>query len=150
MVSTTVFYPVKKLFLQNKNLDQFSRCMLKTYNLHTLNSIQVSFYVVLGPVGKCSQQYFPKFNNETLRKKCGIFSKLAMKTPEEHQCFSMSPYPLGRSGGYRCTWICFNIYLSRIYFMWYKVRYTEVNMGISKHQKEHKITRCTMFSWTCF
>ena len=55
---------------------------------------------------------------------CGIFSKLTMKTPKESQSFLMSPCQWGCSGGYSCTWICFNIYLSIIYFIWYMVRYT--------------------------
>ena len=35
MVSTTFFFPIKKLFLWNKNLNKFHRCLFKTYNLHT-------------------------------------------------------------------------------------------------------------------
>ena len=34
MVST-VFFPVKKLFLQNKNLIKFHKCLLKAYTLYT-------------------------------------------------------------------------------------------------------------------
>ena len=36
----------------------------------------------------------------------------------------MSPCQWDRSGGYSCTWICLNIYLSIIYFIWYTARYT--------------------------
>ena len=35
MVSTTVFFPIKKLFLQNENIDNFRSCLLKNYILHT-------------------------------------------------------------------------------------------------------------------
>ena len=35
----------------------------------------------------------------------------------------MSPCQWGCSGGYSCTWICFNIYLSIINFIWYMARY---------------------------
>ena len=47
-----------------------------------------------------------------------------MKTPEGHQCFSISPCQWGCSGGYSCRWICFNIYLSIIYFIWCTLKYT--------------------------
>ena len=36
----------------------------------------------------------------------------------------MSPCQWGRSGGYSCTWICFNICLSIIYFIWCTASYT--------------------------
>ena len=36
----------------------------------------------------------------------------------------MSPCRWDHSGGYSCTWICFNIYLSKIYFIWCTERYT--------------------------
>ena len=35
MVSTTVFLPVKKLFLRNENLNKFRKCLLKAYTLST-------------------------------------------------------------------------------------------------------------------
>ena len=35
MVSTKVFFPINKLFLWNKNLNKFHRCLLKIYTLHT-------------------------------------------------------------------------------------------------------------------
>ena len=44
-----------------------------------------------------------------------------MKTPEERQCFLMSPC---HSGRYSCTEICFNIYLSIINFIWYMAKNT--------------------------
>ena len=69
-----------------------------------------------------------------------------MKTPEERQCFLMSPYQWDRSGGYSCTWICFNIYLSIIYFIWYMMRWTCVPPNITWSTK---IIRHTTFSWTC-
>ena len=34
MVSTTVSFPTKKLFLQNENLDNFRSRLLKNYILH--------------------------------------------------------------------------------------------------------------------
>ena len=73
------------------------------------------------------------------KKKCGIFSKVTMKTPEERQCFLMSSCQWGRSGGHSCTWICFNIYLSIIYFIWYrttyKMRQTRVPPNITRSTK---------------
>ena len=36
----------------------------------------------------------------------------------------MSPCQWSHFGGYSCTWICFNIYLSIIYFIWCMMRYT--------------------------
>ena len=72
----------------------------------------------------------------TLKKRYGIFSKLTIKTPKERRCFLMSPYQWGRSGGYSCTWICFNIYLSIIYFIWctasYTMRRTRVPSNVKK------------------
>ena len=41
-----------------------------------------------------------------------------METPEKHQCFLMSSCQQGRSDRYSCSWICLNIYLSIIYFIW--------------------------------
>ena len=55
---------------------------------------------------------------------CGIFSKLTMKKLEERQCFLMPSFKWGCSGRYSCTWICVNIYLSIICFIWYRARYT--------------------------
>ena len=50
--------------------------------------------------------------------------KLTMKTQEERQCFLIFPCKWGCSGGYSCTWICFNTYISIIYFIWCTARYT--------------------------
>ena len=47
-----------------------------------------------------------------------------MKTLEKRQCFLMSLCQWDRSGGHSCTWICFNIYISITYFIWYTARYT--------------------------
>ena len=47
-----------------------------------------------------------------------------MKTPEQRQCFLMSPCQWGRPGGYSCTWIRLNIYFSIIYFICYTPGYT--------------------------
>ena len=57
-----------------------------------------------------------------LKKRCGILSKLTMKTPEKRQCFLTPLCQQGLSGGYSCAWICFNIYLSIMYFMWWMLR----------------------------
>ena len=57
-------------------------------------------------------------------KRCGIFSNLTMKKPEDYQCFLISPYKWGRSDGCSCIWICFKCYFSIIYFIWYMARYT--------------------------
>ena len=65
----------------------------------------------------------PQIQQWNTKKMCGIFSKLTMKTPEEHQCFLMSPCQWSHSGGYSCTWICFKIDLSIIYFIWCMARY---------------------------
>ena len=65
--------------------------------------------------GKCSWQCLPppaKIQQWNTKKRCWILSKLTMKTPEECQCFLMSPCQWGPSGRYRCVWICFNIKLS--------------------------------------
>ena len=70
------------------------------------------------------QETIPQIQQWNTKKKSGIFSKLKMKTPEERQCFLMSPCQWGHSGQYSRTWICFNIYLSIIYFIWYMARYT--------------------------
>ena len=51
-------------------------------------------------------------------------SKLTIKSPGESQCFITFPCKWGRSGGYSCIWICFNIYLLIIYFIWQTARYT--------------------------
>ena len=62
--------------------------------------------------GKCSWQCLPpppKIQQWNTKKRCWILSKLTMKTPEECQCFLMSPCQWGPSGRYRCVWICFNI-----------------------------------------
>ena len=55
---------------------------------------------------------------------CGILSRLT----RESQCFVSSTCQWGRSGGYGCMCICSNIYLSIIYFIWCKARYT---MGLT-------------------
>ena len=36
MVFITGFFPIKKLFLQIKNLNKFRKCLLKAYILHTI------------------------------------------------------------------------------------------------------------------
>ena len=51
------------------------------------------------------------------KKRCGIFSKLTIKTLEECQCLWRSLCQWGHSCGYNCTWICFNICLSIIYLV---------------------------------
>ena len=66
----------------------------------------------------------PQIQQWNTKKRYGTFSKLTVKTPEERQCFLMSSYQWGCSGGYSCMWICFNIYLSIICFIWCIVRYT--------------------------
>ena len=144
-------------------------CWKPTVCIH-FNTIRVSFQVVLWPVslilhnlylclhvswflfvctlitaGKSSQQHFPKFNSEIINRKCGILSKLAMKTGEKRQCFLMSPCHWGRSGGYICTWICFNIYLSIIHLIWCTGRHTMRRTRVSPN-----VTQSTTFSWTCF
>ena len=48
-VSTTMFFPVKKIFLWNKNLNKLYKCLLKTYTLNTY-STQVSFHVAVWPL----------------------------------------------------------------------------------------------------
>ena len=66
----------------------------------------------------------PQIQQWKTKKRYGIFLKFKVKTAEERQCFLMSPCQWGRSSGYSCMWICFNIYLSIIYFIWCMVRYT--------------------------
>ena len=39
-------------------------------------------------------------------------------------CFLVFSCQWSRSGKCSCTWICFNIHLSIIHFIWYKARYT--------------------------
>ena len=69
-----------------------------------------------------------------------------MKKPEEQQCFLMSPCQLGHSGGYSCTWISFNIYLSIINFIWYPVRYI-----IRRTSTPPNVTRSTkLWGTQCF
>ena len=70
------------------------------------------------------QETIPHIQQWKTKKSCGIFSKLTMKTPEERQCFFISPCQWGCFGGCSCTWISFNIYLSIIYFISYMARYT--------------------------
>ena len=66
----------------------------------------------------------PQVQQLNIKKSYGIFSKLTMKISVEWQYFLMSRCWWDRSGGYSCTWICFNIYLSIIYFTWCRTRYT--------------------------
>ena len=62
-----------------------------------------------------------------------------MKTPEEHQCFLMSPCQWGSSGGYSCTWPCFNINIFIIYLTWHTASYTMRQRPVSPH-----VTRSTI------
>ena len=73
------------------------------------------------------------------KKRCGIFSKLTMKTPEEHQCFLMSPCQWGSSGGHSCSWPCFNINIFIIYLTWHTASYTMRRRHVSPH-----VTRSTI------
>ena len=43
MVSTTVFFPIKKL-LQNEYLNTFCRCLVKTHNLHFFFQFDTGFF----------------------------------------------------------------------------------------------------------
>ena len=51
MVSTTVFFPIKKLFLRNEKLNKMRRCLLKNYTAYFLKSIQVSFQAAFFKLG---------------------------------------------------------------------------------------------------
>ena len=106
MVSTKVFFPqinyscATKISINSVNFAQ-------SLHSHFLNSIRVSFHVIVWPVwlirdnlhlplhvsyfllvctliftGKPSRQHFSKFKNEILRK--------GVETPEQRQCFLMS------------------------------------------------------------
>ena len=130
--------------------------------------IQVSFHVVLWPVwltwhnlylclqhvlqfllvctlisaGKCSQQYFPKFNNEKLRK-TGIFSKLTMI--------------LNVSLSLRLFWwmqLYLNLFQHLSFHNLFHLVHGEVHSGVntctSYQHKECKTARHATFSWNCF
>ena len=81
----------------------------------------------------------PQIQQLNTKKRYGIFSKLTVNTPEERRCFLMSPCQWGRSGGYSCTSICFNIFLSIIYFTWrtarYAMRRTSVPPNVTRSTK---------------
>ena len=50
IVSTMFFFLIKKFFLQNKNLHKFPMFAQSLHSLYFLNSIEVSFHVVVWPV----------------------------------------------------------------------------------------------------
>ena len=82
---------------------------------------------------------FPRIQQWNTKKICGILTKWTMKTPEESHCFLMSPCQWGCSRGYSSMWICFNIYLFLIYFIWCMVRcmmrQTQVPPNITRSTK---------------
>ena len=48
IVSTLVFFPVKKLFLLNKNLSKFQKMFAQSlHSAYLLNMVQVSFHVLV-------------------------------------------------------------------------------------------------------
>ena len=66
-----------------------------------------------------SWQHFLKFNNEILKKVLNL-----QRHQRNKNVFVMSSCQWGCSGGYSCSWIFCNIYLSIIFFIWYTVRFT--------------------------
>ena len=97
------------------------------------------FVFTLISVGKTQPAIFPQIQQWNTKKSCEFFSKLTLKTPKECQCFLMPSCQWGLSGGYSSTWICFNIYLSIIYFICYTARYmmrqTRVPPNITRSTK---------------
>ena len=81
-------------------------------------------------------------------KRCGIFSNLTMKKPEDYQCFLISPYKWGRSDGCSCIWICFKCYFSIIYFIWYMARYTMRQTPVTRSTSCKLAFKSTDFSYT--
>ena len=64
-----------------------------------------------------------------------------MKTRDK--LFLMSPCQWDHSGGHSCTWICFNNYLSIIYFIWFVARYATSQTHVS-----HNVTRSAKLQGT--
>ena len=81
----------------------------------------------------------PQSQQWNTKKRCAILSKLTMKTPEKSPSFLTFPCQWGRSGGYSCMWICFNIYPFIISFIWctarYMMRWTHVTPNVTRSKK---------------
>ena len=130
MVSTTVFFPVKKLFLQNENLNKFRTCLLIFSILFKFSAGFFSYFsltrlVNMGIICICSCMfhnfYLSVFYLSVLsvfllvcistgkpsrqhspKFKNGILRK-CIETPERRQCFLMYSCQWGQSGVFLLT-----------------------------------------------
>ena len=120
-VNTFIRYrPNQNLFLQNKNLNRFRKCLLKAYILQTFK-IRYKFFsscsltylnnIWFAPVLVCFALWSllvkpagntPQIQQWNAGKRYGIFSKLIVKTLERRQRFLMSLCQWGRSGVFFC------------------------------------------------
>ena len=130
LVSSTILFATLKSFCWNKNLNLFHRYLLKALYLlkaYFSNLIRVSFHVVVWRVCLMLHNFVPAFvcfiiftsalfdyrwwtqpatlsqiQEWNTRKKCGICSKLTIKTSERHQYFLM----------FSCHWSRFDVFVN--------------------------------------
>ena len=127
LVSSTILFPPKKLCLWNENLNTSHRCLLKV-PLRILFKFDISFFSCCSLTRLVNVAWFctcpcifhniyvsafwspPVTQPATLsqiqewntKNRCGICSKLMIKTSELHQCFLM----------FSCQWGRFDIFVN--------------------------------------